>query len=259
MSLQADRARQFAALHVPGNPLILYNAWDAGSAKVIAGAGAKAIATGSWSVAAAHGYDDRERLPLELALSNLERIVEAVKLPVTLDFESGYATSPAGVSENVAQVIARGAVGFNFEDQVIGGAGLYSASDQAARIAAARAACERAGVPGYINARTDVFLKADRAGHDDALLDQALERARAYADAGASGLFAPALVDEALIGRLCDSLALPVNIYVMPQTPPAKRLAQLGVARISHGPGPYRLVMKTLEEAARQAHAALQT
>lgn len=259
MSSQADRARQFAALHVPGNPLILYNAWDAGSAKVIASAGAKAIATGSWSVAAAHGYDDRERLPLELALSNLQRIVEAVKLPVTLDFESGYATSPAGVGENVAQVIAGGAVGLNFEDQVIGGESLYPVADQAARIIAARAACERAGVPAYINARTDVFLKTDRAHHDAALLEQALERARAYADAGASGLFAPGLVDETLIGRLCDSLAMPVNIYVMPQTPPAKRLAQLGVARISHGPGPYRLVMKALEEAAKQAHAALDT
>ena len=258
MSLQKDRARQFLALHVPGNPLILYNAWDAGSARVIAGAGAKAIATGSWSVAAAHGYDDGEKLPLPLALANLERIVAAVHLPVTLDFESGYGADPAALAANVSQALSRGAVGFNIEDRIIGGKDLYSTADQAARLLAARMASETSGVSCFLNARTDVFLKADRAQHDGALLARALERARAYAGAGASGFFVPGLVDETLIGALCAQCPLPVNVYVMPQTPPAKRLAELGVARISHGPGPYRLAMKAVEEAARAAHAGLE-
>jgi 2-methylisocitrate lyase-like PEP mutase family enzyme len=250
---QTERARRFHELHQPGRPLVLYNAWDAGSARAVAAAGAHAIATGSWSVAAAHGYDDGEKLPLELALANLERIVRAVKLPVSLDFESGYGAAPERVGDNVANALARGAVGFNLEDRVIGGEGLYTVEEQAARLAAARAAAERAGVAAFLNARTDLFLKTGRAEHDESLLERALERARAYAAAGASGLFAPGLVDERLIERLCRSCPLPVNIYVQPETPPAKRLAELGVARISHGPGPYRSAMKTLEEAARAA------
>lgn len=257
MTLQVDRARKFLALHVPGNPLILYNAWDAGSARIIAGAGAKAIATGSWSVAAAHGFDDGEKLPLPLALANLERIVAAVKVPVTLDFESGYGRQPAEVAANVVQAIGRGAVGFNIEDRIIGSKDLFSIEDQAARLLQARIASERSGVSVFLNARTDLFLKTDRAQHDAALLDRALERARAYHMAGASGLFVPGLVDEGLIERLCRECPLPVNVYVMPQTPPAKRLAELGVARISHGPGPWRLAMKAVEEAARGAHSAL--
>jgi 2-methylisocitrate lyase-like PEP mutase family enzyme len=254
---QTERARRFHDLHQPGNPLILYNAWDAGSARAVAAAGASAIATGSWSVAAAHGYDDGEKLPLELALTNLERIVAAVELPVSLDFEGGYGAEPEALGTNVARALARGAVGFNLEDRVIDGEGLYTVEAQSARLAAARAAAEQVGIDAYINARTDLFLKSEPARHDDALLDQALERARAYAEAGASGLFVPGLVDEALIERLCRSTPLPVNIYVQPTTPPARRLAELGVARISHGPGPYRLAMKKLEEAARAALSAL--
>lgn len=253
MSLQRDLAKKFSDLHVPGNPVILFNAWDAGSARAVAAAGVKAIATGSWSVAAAHGYEDGEKVPLELALANLARIVAAVKLPVSLDFETGYGATAEAVGESVARAIAAGAIGFNIEDRLIGGQELRSIEDQSARLRAARRAADASGVPVYLNARTDVFLKADRSAHDRNLLARALERAAAYAGAGASGLFVPGLVDETLIGELCLASPLPVNILVLPQTPPAKRLAELGVARISHGPGPYRLAMKTVEDAARQA------
>ena len=253
MPTQQERARAFQALHVPGDPVVLYNVWDAGSAQAVARAGARALATGSWSVAAAHGYGDGEKLPLELALANLERIVAAVELPVTLDLEAGYGRAPAAVGESAARALAAGAVGFNLEDRIIGEPGLYPVADQAARLGAARAAAERAGVAAFLNARTDLFLKADSARHDEALVDAALERARAYAAAGASGLFAPGLVDERLIEKLCAASPLPVNIMVLPKAPPARRLAELGVARISHGPGPYRLAMQALEEAARQA------
>jgi 2-methylisocitrate lyase-like PEP mutase family enzyme len=259
MSQQADRANTFRDLHVPGDPLILFNAWDAGSARAVAAAGAQAIAPGSWSVAAAHGYDDGEKLPLELALANLSRIVAAVRLPVTLDFETGYGASPAAVGASVTRAIAHGAIGFNLEDRVIGTKDLYSIAEQSARLLEARLAAEKSRVSIFINARTDVFLKTDRAQHDAALLDRALERAAAYAGAGADGLFVPGLVDETLLGELCKASPLPVNVFVLPQTPPPKRLAELGVARISHGPGPYRLAMKTIEDAARQAHSALES
>ncbi|HEX9772169.1 MAG TPA: isocitrate lyase/phosphoenolpyruvate mutase family protein [Steroidobacteraceae bacterium] len=252
---QKARAEAFKSLHKPGDPLVLFNAWDAGSAKAVAAAGAKAIATGSWSVAAAHGYPDGEGLPLELAIANLARIVAAVDLPVTIDLEAGYGAGPDAVGESVTRAIQAGAIGFNLEDQVIDGDGLYSIDDQAARIRAARAAADRLSIPAFINARTDVFLKADAPKHDAVLLDAALLRAAAYADAGASGLFVPGLVDAGLIGKLCTASPLPVNVMVLPALPPRVQLAKLGVARISHGPGPYRLAMQFLEKAAREALA----
>jgi 2-methylisocitrate lyase-like PEP mutase family enzyme len=251
---QADRARAFAALHVKGNPVVLYNAWDAGSAQAVAKAGAKAIATGSWSVAAANGFADGEELPLDVALANATRIVDAVDLPVTLDFEGGYAESPADVAANVTAALKTGVIGFNFEDQVMGGDGIYSIADQTARIKAVRDAGDRTGVPVFINARTDIFLQAKPDAHDDAKLSDAIERAQAYARAGGSGFFAPGLMNETLIQRLCDASPLPVNIMWFDGVPSVKRLGELGAGRVSYGPGPYRKTMAFLEQAAREIY-----
>jgi len=243
----AEKFRAFAALHVPGDPVILYNAWDAGSAQAVAEAGARAIATGSASVAMAHGFHDAEALPIELALANAARVVGAVDLPVSIDFEGAYAADPAGTGSNMAKLAQTGAIGCNFEDQVIGGEGLHPIELQAARIAAARGAV---GADFFINARTDIFLKAKADTHDDAKVEAALERARAYAAAGASGFFAPGLADLRLLRMLCDASPLPVNFMAWPGTPPTADIAATGVARISHGPFPYRLAMKALKEAA---------
>jgi 2-methylisocitrate lyase-like PEP mutase family enzyme len=256
MPAQLERAAAFHRLHVKGNPLVLYNIWDAGTAQAVARAGAQAIATGSWSVAAAHGFADGERLPFELALVNLREIVAAVELPVTIDLEAGYGAAPDAVAASTTKALQAGAIGFNLEDQIIGADTLYSVADQGSRVRAARQAADRAGLPAYINARTDLFLNADPARHDHALVAAALERAVAYAAAGASGFFAPGLIDESLIERLCKACPLPVNILVRPNAPSAKRLAALGVARISYGPGPYRLAMQSIEDAARQAHSS---
>jgi 2-methylisocitrate lyase-like PEP mutase family enzyme len=243
-----EKAKAFAALHVQGAPLVLYNAWDAGSALVVAEAGARAIATGSWSVAAAMGFADGEKLPLDLALANIERIAASVPLPVTIDLEGGY-DDPAA---SAARARRAGAVGCNLEDRLVGGVGLYPSERQAARLAAVR---DAAGPSFFINARTDVFLQAEAEAHDEALLDAALKRARAYADAGANGLFLPGLADERLIALACGRAPLPVNIMVWKGTPPLRRLAELGVARISHAGAPWRVAMKALAEAARAAHA----
>ena len=255
MTDQRARADEFRRLHVAGDPLVLFNAWDAGSARAVAAGGARAIATGSWSVAAAHGYPDGEGLPLDLAIANLERIGRSVALPVTIDLESGYGARPASVAETLTRALRAGAVGCNLEDSVIGGDSLYSPQEQAARIRAARAAADRLSIPAYINARTDVFLKAEPARHDSTLVDIALQRAAAYAAAGASGLFVPGLTNAELIGPLCTASPLPVNVMVTPALPPRAELARLGVARISHGPGPYRAAMRFLEDAARAALA----
>ena len=245
MSARSEKFQDFATLHVPGDPLILYNAWDAGSAKVIAEAGAKAIATGSASVAQAHGYDDAETLPLALALANAERIVASVDLPVTIDFEGGYAVAPDEVAANMEKLAATGAIGCNFEDQVVGGEGLHAITVQAERIAAARAAV---GADFFINARTDIFLKSR--DHDEAKVEAALERAAAYAQAGASGFFAPGLADLALLEKLCVASPLPVNFMAWPGTPSTAEIAATGIARISHGPFPWKLAMQALKEAA---------
>ncbi len=244
---QSDKYRAFAALHVPGDPVILFNAWDAGSANVVAEAGAKAIATGSASVAGAHGFTDAEGLPIGLALANAARVVAAVGLPVTIDFEGGYAVEPGGVAASMARLAATGAIGCNFEDQVVGGEGLHETAEQAARIAAARGAV---GADFFINARTDIFLKAKADTHDQAKVDAAIARANAYAEAGASGFFAPGLADLALLERLCAASPLPVNFMAWPGTPSPAEIAATGIARISHGPFPWRLAMQALKEAA---------
>ena len=245
-----DKANHFASLHVRGKPLVLYNIWDAAGARALAQAGAAAVATGSWSVAAAHGYEDGERIPLAFVETLLARIVASTELPVTVDFESGYATAPAQVADNVARLLDLGVVGINFEDWLPGGHGVLDVPTQCARIDAIRM---RAGaMPLFINARTDLFLRTPAAEHAG-LLASAIERAQAYRDAGASGFFAPGLADAGLIGELCAASPLPVNIMMKTGVPPVAQLAAQGVARVSYGPLPFFAAMETLQARAREA------
>ncbi|KUJ79879.1 isocitrate lyase/PEP mutase family protein [Ruegeria profundi] len=253
MTKQINQAETFAALHKKGDPVILYNIWDAGSAGAVRDAGARAIATGSAPVAMAQGYGDGQNIPIEAALENARRIVAAVDLPVTLDFEGAYAEDEMGVAENTQRALESGVIGFNFEDQIIGTSDLYDTETQAARVRAMREGCDAAGIPAFINARTDIFLKAKPDAHNDAMLNDAIARARAYADAGANGFFAPGLRDKDMIANLCESTDLPVNIIALPGTPDTTTLASLGVARISYGPVPYRHMLAWLQEQAKEA------
>lgn len=233
---QAQKARTFAALHTPGDPVVIYNIWDAGGAAVLAEAGAKAVATGSWSVAAAHGYEDGEAIPLAFLLQIVDRIAASTDLPVSVDFEGAYATDPEGVASNTKGLIEAGAVGCNFEDRVVGGDGLHDIAAQTARIAAMR---EAAGaLPFFINARTDLFLQADAADHSG-LIDDALRRAEAYASAGASGFFIPGLTDPTLITRIVEATTLPVNAMMRGTLTSLADASAMNVARASFGPGPY--------------------
>jgi 2-methylisocitrate lyase-like PEP mutase family enzyme len=246
---QVEKAKRFAELHVAGRPLLLYNAWDAGSAKAILEAGAKAIATSSWSVAAAQGYGDGEAIPIGFAEQIVGRITATVDIPVTVDFEGGYSEDDGELAANIARLLDLGVVGINFEDRIVKGSGLYSVDRQARRIAAIRKAAERKGVDLFINARTDVFFEH---GEDAAqAVNEALGRAKAYAAVGASGFFVPGLVDDAPIGQICEGVALPVNVMVMDGVPSNARLSELGVARISYGPIPYIRAMKALGQEAR--------
>lgn len=240
----------FSSLHTAGDPLVLFNIWDAGSAQAVAKSGAQAIATGSASVAMANGFADGENLPMEFALANASRIVDAVDLPVTVDFEGGYSGDPAEAARNVRRLSETGVIGCNFEDQMVGGEGLYPIAAQAERVAAVRNAV---GADFFINCRTDLFLKTPQESHDDAMADEAIERARAYAEAGASGFFVPMLGDLELLRRICAESPVPINFMTFPGCPSNADVAATGVARISHGPFPHVALMGKLEEMAREA------
>jgi 2-methylisocitrate lyase-like PEP mutase family enzyme len=255
MTTPVERAVLLRNLHVKGHPLVLFNIWDAGSAKTIQNAGAKVIATGSWSVAAAHGYEDGEKLPFDLVLANLNRIISSVNLPVTIDLEGCYGQSPTEVQATIVKILEAGAVGINFEDQIIGGAELYSVENQCARIGAIRSVAERMTIPLFVNARTDIFLKIDPAKHNDSHLEEAIHRASVYAESGADGYFVPGLISEKYIEKLCAISPVPINVMMMPGMSSPKQLAELGVARISYGQGPYCQTMDALKEAGRIALA----
>ena len=238
----------FAALHVPGDPVVLYNIWDAGSAKAVAAAGARALATGSHPVGDASGFGDGQQVPLDYVFANARRIMAAVDLPLTVDFEGAYSVDPDLAAANVAALAATGAVGCNFEDQVIGGEGVHPLKEQAKRVAAIRKAV---GDAFFINARTDLYLKTQ--DHDSALVDAVIERGKAFADAGASGFFVPRLADPKQAEKVVKEVPLPLNLIAFPGAPDKKVWASAGVARISHGPFPHRALMATLTEMAREA------
>jgi 2-methylisocitrate lyase-like PEP mutase family enzyme len=253
MSTQIERAKLLKNLHIKGDPLTLFNVWDAGSAKVVQASGAKVIATSSWAVAASRGYADGEQLPFNSVIVNLKQIIASSNLPVTLDFEGGYGQSTAELQSNIAKVIKAGAVGINFEDQIVGGEGLYSIEEQCDRIKAIRTTADEMSIPLFINARTDIFFKTNPANHNDSHLEEAISRADAYAKAGASGFFVPGLRDTTIIQKLTKLSLLPINIMITSDIPALKQLAAFGVARISYGPEPYRQMMDVLQEAGRKA------
>lgn len=249
----SDKVEQFRALHVPGDPLVLFNIWDAGSAKAVASAGARAIATGSFGVAEAQGFKDGESFALEHALTNLERILGVTDLPVSIDMEAGYGANAEQVGQSVARAYAAGAAGINIEDRMPGADDLTPVNVQCARIAAAAAS----GI--FVNARCDVFRGVPAEAHGPDLVAQALERARAYADAGAGGLFVPFTTHRASIAAICEASPLPVNILWTPEAQTGfssrKELAELGVARISHGHKPWAAAMAWLADAAAKVIA----
>jgi len=239
---------RFAALHRPKDPLILFNIWDAGSAAAVARAGAKAVATGSHSVAGAQGYADGQELPFENLLKTVSQIVGAIDLPLSVDFEAGFAESLEELAANAAALAGAGAIGCNFEDQLIGEKDLREASEQAERI---RVVGE-AGL--FVNARTDTFLLPLMNGIDpntEQYAQAAITRGIAYRNAGAGSFFVPGLSSPELIERICQAVDLPINVMRLPGMVSNEQLARLGVARISYGPAPWRDAMAAIEEAAQ--------
>jgi 2-methylisocitrate lyase-like PEP mutase family enzyme len=230
---QKARAEAFARLHHGAEILVLPNCWDAASAAILADAGARAVATSSAAVAWAHGYADGDKLPRARLIATIEAAVRAAgETPLTADIEGGYTDDLAELAETIRAVIEAGAVGINLED------GRRPADLHARKVEAARKAADATGVPLFINARTDVYLRRLSEGH--AAYTDVVQRAAGYRDAGADGIFVPGAKDEDLIGRLTDAIALPVNIMLLPGLAPAERLQALGVRRLSSATAPFR-------------------
>lgn len=224
---QSDEAAKFHALHHRPKLLILPNAWDAVSARIIEDAGAEAIATSSAAVAWAHGHADGHDLPIARLVQTVSDIVRVVRVPVSADAEGGYDDDPAKVGENIAALIGAGAVGINIEDGV-GAVDLFCR-----KIEAARKAATQAGVDLYINARTDVYLK--KLVPPEQAVEEAIRRARLAREAGASGLFAPLAVTAADIKAIAGAIQMPLNVIAWTGMPSAAELAALGAQRLSAG------------------------
>ncbi|MGA7618424.1 isocitrate lyase/PEP mutase family protein [Candidatus Binatus sp.] len=231
---QRAKAEAFRAMHDRSRILVLPNAWDAMSARVIEEAGARAIATTSAGVAFSVGYPDGEAMPRDEMIAAIARIARVVTVPVSADIESGFAHDARELAETVRRVIDAGAVGINLEDRIHDGApSLYDLEVGVRRVRAAREAADSSGVPIVINARTDVYLLA--IGEADTRFEHAVRRANAYRKAGADCLFIPAVTRRADVERIVPALEGPLNLLVAPGIPPVPELERLGVARLSVG------------------------
>jgi len=253
-SEQANKAELFRAMHSDPPLLVLPNAWDAISARIIVAAGFRAVATTSGGVAWALGYADGEAAPWGEVVAATARIARTVAVPVTADIESGYGNTPAALGRSIGDIIEAGAVGVNLEDGLKSGSPpIRSMADAAARIRAAREAARSAGVPIVINARTDLYIK--NIGDEASRFDEAIARGRAYLAAGADCFYPIALRDPATMGRLATALNAPININVRAGSPNVAELEALGVKRASTATAIPLMAMGLVRQLAEELHA----
>ena len=239
---QTDKAQRFRKLHEGPDVLVLLNAWDAASAAVMADAGAKAVATSSAAVAWAHGYPDGDVLPVDLVIAAIAAAAKAAgDVPLTADVEGGFTDDLDEIGALIRRVIGAGAIGINLED------GGRDPALHARKVAAAKAAAAEAGVPLFINARTDVYLRGLAEG--EAAFSEAVKRAALYAEAGADGIFVPGPADPALIGRLAAAIDRPLNVMGWVGVPRAAELRGLGVRRLSSATNPFRVAYAAMAKA----------
>jgi 2-methylisocitrate lyase-like PEP mutase family enzyme len=248
MNTDAARADLLRSLHIPGDPLIVTNVWDAASARAVASAaGVQALATASHSISEARGVSDGEGLTVDQALDAAAIIVRAVDLPVSVDFERGYAQDAAGVEANVRRLAEAGAAGLNLEDS-LDGSTMRPSAEQVERVAAVRAGADAAGVPLVINARVDSLRRGETIG-------EAIDRANAYLAAGGDAAFVLGLDTAELVARAVAEIDGPVSVIAKAGYLPLAQLADLGVARVSFGPGSQALTLHHLTAAAEAVTA----
>ncbi len=239
MTAQGRKAEELRKLHGGPRVLVLPNAWDAASARVLEELGYPAIATTSAGVAFALGYPDGQRVSRDEMLDVVARIARAVRVPVTADMEAGYGITPKDMAETAKAIVAAGAVGLNLED-VTGDteSSQVDSALQGEKIRTIREVSASLGVSLVINARTDVYLMP--IGPEATRFDRTVERLRAYRAAGADCVFAPGVKERGLIEKLVKAVAAPVNILVTPGCPSIPELEKLGVRRASIGSGVMR-------------------
>lgn len=245
----AARRRAFGALHAGPAVFIIPNAWDVVTARLFEDAGFPAVATSSAAVANALGYPDGNALDVDLHLAAIERIVRALDVPVSADVESGYSDDPSALAAFVTRLAGTGVAGYNLEDVLREGE-LYALDEAVARVRAARAAAPDV----FLNARTDVYLMG--IGPAETRFERTVERLRAFADAGADGVFVPGVMDADTIGKLAAAVNRPLNILAGPKTPDRATLESLGVRRVSVGSGPMRRTLGVLREIANELRDA---
>lgn len=233
--MQRATAEAFRAMHDRSRILVLPNAWDAMSARVIEDAGARAIATTSAGLAFSVGYPDGEAIPRDEMIAAIARIARVVTIPVSADIESGFAKDTRELAETIRLVLDAGAVGINLEDQIHndGEARLFDLDAAVERVRVARDAADSSGVPLVINARTDVYLLG--VGKPETRFEHAVQRANAYRKAGADCLFIPGIAHRSDIERIVPALEGPLNLLAFPGIPTIPELERLGVARLSVG------------------------
>jgi 2-methylisocitrate lyase-like PEP mutase family enzyme len=249
---EAGRKRrlvEFRALHDGPGIFVIPNCWDVISARVFEDAGFEAVATSSAALANALGFPDGYALDADLHLATLERIAGALDVPLSADVENGYGDDPASVASFVRLLAATGVAGYNLED-ARSATELFTLDESVARLRAARAAAPEL----FLNARTDVFLNG--IGPAETRLERTLERLRAFAEAGADGVFVPGIADAETIGAIAAAVPLPLNVLAGPQSPPAAKLQELGVRRVSVGSWPMRRTLGVLREIAHELRTA---
>ncbi|MFF3430611.1 isocitrate lyase/phosphoenolpyruvate mutase family protein [Streptomyces sp. NPDC002602] len=227
-----ERAQRLRQLHAEYQPLVLPTVWDAWSARTAAGAGFPALTVGSHPLADSRGADDHEGQTFEEVLAAVRPIISAVDVPVSVDLEAGYGQEPADL---VAGLIEVGGVGLNIEDTVHSEGGrVRSTKEHANYIAGLRAAADDAGIPVWVNGRTDLFLYAEEPSD---VLDEAIERLRAMERAGADSVYPVGIQDnDDLLAAVTGAVAIPVNSTAHPVKHDLERFRRLGIGRITYGP-----------------------
>ncbi len=248
MISQQQKAKLFHQLHYSGEILILPNIWDPLGVLLLDDLGFPAVATASAAIAYSNGYNDGEHIPFDDLVKKLKDIANRVSIPVSADIESGYARDNYQLQKNIQRLIESGIVGINIEDTDAGTDLLLSADIQCKKIETIRRAADDMGLSLFINARTDVFIAGNYEGTPDDKLKEAIKRAHTYKSAGADGFYPILLKEENAIREIVETVDMPVNVIMMPGIPDLSALQQIGVARVSLGPGFLKIAIKAMKD-----------
>lgn len=250
-NIQPEKGILLNALHHNGKILVLPNIWDPLGAALLESLGYSAVATASASIAFSNGYADGENISFKDLLEILKKIVRSVKIPVTADIESGYATNMSMLSKNMKRLIDAGISGINIEDSDHSDNNITSVITQCKKISSIRNTASKMGVPLFINARTDIYLRAHNLSAEEKLAET-IRRGNAYKDAGADGFYPIFLKEKESMKSIVKEVGLPVNILLLPGIPDFEILKTIGIARVSLGPGFLKTAINAMKNIAEK-------